>query len=186
MLERVARQSTRNCRQGRTRSASRPATTTAYGARQGQVSRFPFHLHSPRASCLRLFARSLFLGCCGCSTQYGCSSSPHRSKPVCMNGSPSARESPESCMTRCCRAFKGSYSTFKKLVTYFLSAQRKPFKLWTERWMVRNRRLWKDGTRFMTYDPRHLLLGDWWKKSRVLEKNLSPRTAIRMRHSSER
>src|SRR6266853_2442873 len=94
-------------------------------------------------------------------------------------------ESPVNCTTRFCRAFRGSYSIFKKLVTYFLSAQRKRFKLWTERWMVRNRRLWKDGTRFMTYDPRHLLPGDWWRKSRVLEKNLSPRTEIRMRHSSE-
>src|ERR1700693_471480 len=158
MLECVARHSTRNCRQGRTRSALRPATTTAFGARQGQVSRFPFHLHSPRASCLRLFARSLFLGCCGCSTQYGCGSSPHRSKPVCMSGSPSARESPESCMTRCCRAFNGSYYTFKELVTYFLSAQRKRSKRETEPWMERNRRLWKDETRSTTYAPLHLLL----------------------------
>src|SRR6266478_7243397 len=184
MLECVARHSTRNCRQGRTRSALRPATTTAYGASQGQVSCFPFHLHSPRASYLRLFARSLFLGCCGCSTQYGCGSSPHRSKPVCMSGSPSARESPESCMTRCCRAFRGSYYTFKELVTYFLSAQRKPFKLWTERWMEPNRRLWKDETQSTTYDPRQLR--GWLRKSHPLEKNLSRRTEIRMRRSSER
>src|SRR5467141_2643302 len=185
MLECVARHSTRNCRQGPTRFASQPATTTAYGTRQGQVSRFPFHLHSPRASCLRLFVRSPFWGCRGFSTPYGYASSPHRSERACMSGSRSAPESPESCMTRCCRAFRGYYSTFKELVTYFLSAQRKRFKLWTERWMVRNRRLWKDGTRFMTYDHRHLLRGDWWRKSRVLEKNLSPRTEIRMRHSSE-
>jgi len=32
------------------------------------------------------------------------------------------RESPASCMTRCCRAFKGSYYTFRELATYFLSA----------------------------------------------------------------
>src|SRR5712692_9406557 len=95
-------------------------------------------------------------------------------------------ESPVNCTTRFCRAFRGSYSTFKKLVTYFLSAQRKRFKLWTERWMVRNRRLWKDGTRSTTYDPRHLLLRGWWRKSHLLEKNLSRRTEIRMRHSSER
>src|ERR1700676_2616260 len=132
----------------------------------------------------KLFARSRFLGCCGCSTEYGCGSSPHRSKPVCMSGSPSARESPESCMTRCCRAFKGSYYTFKELVTYFLSAQRKPFKLWTERWMEPNRRLWKDETRSTTYDPRQLR--GWWRKSHPLEKNLSRGTEIRMRHSSER
>src|ERR1700692_1739146 len=184
MLECVARRSTRNCRQGRTRSALRPATTTAFGTRQGQVSRFPFHLHSPRASCLRLFVRSPFWGCRGFSTPFGYASSPGRSERACMSGSPSGRESPESCMTRCCRAFKGSYYTFKELVTYFLSAQRKPFKLWTARWMEPNRRWWKDETRSTTYDPRQLR--GWWRKSHPLEKNLSRGTEIRMRHSSER
>src|SRR5689334_16780377 len=186
MLECVARHSTRNCRQGRIRSALRPPTTTAYGARQGQISRFPFHLHSPRASCLRLFVRSPFWGCRGFSIPYACASSPDRSERACMSGSPSAPESPESCMTRCCRAFRGSSSTFKELVTYFLSAQRKRFKLWTERWMEQNRRLWKDETRSTTYDRRHLLLRGWWRKSHPLGRNLSRRTEIRMRHSSER
>src|SRR3981081_3059444 len=158
---------------------------TAYGTRQGRALVSRSRLPSPRASYLRLFVRWRSWRCCGCSTPFGCDSSRRKSERACMSGSPSAPELPENCMTLCCRAFRGSYSTLKELVTYFLSAQRKRFKLWTERWMVRNRRLWKDGTRSTTYDPRHLLLGDWWRKSRVLEKNLSPRTEIRMRHSSE-
>src|SRR5258708_20944032 len=82
MPVRVARRSTRNCRQGPTHSESRPATTTAYGARPGQVLFSPFLLHLPRAPYLKLLPRSLFLGCCGCSTQYDCVRSPHSANPL--------------------------------------------------------------------------------------------------------